>query len=89
MPGSGLYCRILTEGVFGIRPTGFRSFSLTPRLPARWDRMSLRRIRAFGSCFDLEVRRTPWGLEVRVLEEGKEPVRRTIRDGGTLNITLR
>ena len=51
--------------------------------------MSLRRIRAFGSCFDLEVRRTPWGLEVRVLEEGKEPVRRTIRDGGTLNITLR
>lgn len=86
---SGLYCRILTEGVFGIRPTGFRSFSLTPRLPARWDRMSLRRIRAFGSCFDLEVRRTPWGLEVRVLEEGKEPVRRTIRDGGTLNITLR
>ena len=86
---SGLYCRILTEGVFGIRPTGFRSFSLPQRLPARWDRMSLRRIRAFGSCFDLEVRRTPWGLEVRVLEEGKEPVRRTIRDGGTLNITLR
>ncbi len=86
---SGLYCRILTEGVFGIRPTGFRSFRLTPRLPARWDHMSLRRIRAFGSCFDLEIGRTPRGLEVRVLEEGKQPVRHMIRDGGSLEIRLR
>ena len=86
---SGLYCRILTEGVFGIRPTGFRSFRFTPRLPARWDHMSLRRIRAFGSCFDLEIGRTPRGLEVRVLEEGKQPVRHMIRDGGSLEIRLR
>lgn len=86
---SGLYCRILTEGVFGIRPTGFRSFRLTPRLPERWPQMSLRRIRAFGSCFDLEVLRTPRGLEVRVLEEGRRPQRHTIRDGESLEITLR
>lgn len=86
---SGLYCRILTEGVFGIRPTGFRSFRLTPRLPERWPQMSLRRIRAFGSCFDLEVSRTPRGLEVRVLEEGRRPQRHTIRDGESLEITLR
>lgn len=86
---SGLYCRILTEGVFGIRPTGFRSFRLTPRLPERWPQMSLRRIRAFGSCFDLEVSRTHRGLEVRVLEEGRRPQRHTIRDGESLEITLR
>jgi hypothetical protein len=30
---SGLYCRIFTEGVFGIRPTGLNTFSCTPRLP--------------------------------------------------------
>jgi len=28
---SGLYCRIYTEGLFGIRPTGLRSFGMTPR----------------------------------------------------------
>ena len=38
---SALYCRIFTEGLFGIRPTGFRSFVTTPRLPDGWDRMRL------------------------------------------------
>lgn len=54
---SGLYCRIFTEGLFGIRPTGFRSFEMTPSLPAAWDRAALRHIRAFGSDFDLEIER--------------------------------
>lgn len=27
---SGLYCRIITEGMFGIRPTGLNSFVLLP-----------------------------------------------------------
>ena len=31
---SALYCRVYTEGMFGLRPTGFDSFLLTPRLPA-------------------------------------------------------
>ena len=78
---SGLYCRILTEGVFGIRPTGLRSFDLTPRLPAKWERMSLRNIRAFGSCFDVEVARADKGLEVRVTAGDRVVCRRTIRDG--------
>lgn len=43
---SGLYCRIITEGLFGIRPTGFKSFVLTPRLPAEWNQMSLHKIQA-------------------------------------------
>jgi len=41
---SGLYCRIITEGLFGIRPVGFRSFDLTPSLPESWNRVELRRI---------------------------------------------
>ena len=86
---SGLYCRILTEGVFGIRPTGLRSFDLTPRLPAKWERMSLRNIRAFGSCFDVEVARTDKGLvEIRVTAGDRVVCRRTIRDGRTLHVSL-
>lgn len=52
---SALYCRVITEGLFGIRPTGLREFTLTPRLPAKWDRMALRKIHAFGHVFDVEV----------------------------------
>lgn len=85
---SGLYCRILTEGVFGIRPTGFRSFTLTPRLPAAWDRMNLRNVRAFGSAFDIEVRRAAKGMEVAVTQDGREVVRKRLRAGQSLGVTL-
>ncbi len=54
---SGLYCRIYTEGLFGIRPTGFSSFQVTPRLPKEWNKMALRNIRGFGKTFDLTVER--------------------------------
>ena len=52
---SGLYGRIITEGIFGIRPPGLHSFTLTPRLPQEWEHMSLRKIKAFNSDFDIEV----------------------------------
>lgn len=54
---SGLYCRIFTEGMFGIRPTGLNSFTLTPRLPQQWDHMSLRRVSIGGRMVDIEVKR--------------------------------
>ncbi len=56
---SALYCRAVTEGLFGIQPLGFKRFSLTPRLPAAWDSMSLTHIRAFGSDFAIRVVRVP------------------------------
>lgn len=34
---SALYVRIITEGIFGIRPTGFHSFDLRPQLPTTWE----------------------------------------------------
>lgn len=54
---SGLYGRIITEGLFGIRPTGLNSFSITPRLPKKWNKMALRKIHAFGKIFDIEINR--------------------------------
>lgn len=55
---SALYCRIITEGLMGIRPTGFGTFELTPQLPDDWDVMSLRNIHGFGTePFDLMVTR--------------------------------
>ena len=51
--------------------------------------MSLRNIRAFGSCFDVEVARADKGLvEVRVTAGDRVVCRRTIRDGRTLHVSL-
>lgn len=85
---SGLYCRIITEGLFGIRPTGFKSFILTPRLPVEWDQMSLNRVQAFGSVFDIEIKRTEKGLFVVVETDDKICCKKNIRDGMSLHIKL-
>ena len=85
---SGLYCRIITEGLFGIRPTGFKSFVLTPRLPIEWNQMSLHKIQAFGSSFDVEIQRTGEKLRVTVLNQGKVCVKKTIKEGDSLKVKL-
>ena len=68
---SGLYCRIITEGLFGIRPVGLRSFTLKPNLPEGWDNMSLKRIKAFGSDFDLNIKRSGKKIRVEVIVDNK------------------
>ena len=85
---SGLYCRIITEGLFGIRPTGFKSFVLTPRLPAEWNQMSLNKIQAFGSSFDVEIQRAGEKLQVTVLNQGKVCVKKAIKEGDSLMVKL-
>ena len=62
---SGLYCRAVTEGLFGIGPTGFNSFTLMPRLPRNWNSMSLEHIRAFRQDFTITVTRA--GKKERVV----------------------
>lgn len=85
---SGLYCRIYTEGMFGIRPTGFHSFDCRPRLPAAWNKMALRNIHAFDRIFDLVITRTaPGRLTITVNENGRERSF-TVSEGATQHIIL-
>lgn len=68
---SALYCRVYTEGLFGVRPTGFHSFRMTPRLPKDWDSMALRNITGFGKTFDLLVDRLEDGnIRTSVVSDG-------------------
>ena len=84
---SALYARIFTEGMFGIRPTGLKRFEMTPRLPKEWPSMALRNIKAFGEDFDIEVSRLEDGcLDVRVMSAGKPLARKTIKDGGKIDV---
>lgn len=86
---SGLYCRIFTEGLFGIRPTGLRTFDMTPRLPAEWDYANLNDIRAFGNDFDIKVSRAGKKLDVKVLDNnGKLLLNRRIDEGSTIKVKL-
>lgn len=83
---SGLYCRIFTEGLFGIRPTGLHSFNFTPHLPSSWPGMSLRHIRAFEHDFDMVVERADGKLNVTISDGGKTIFTKLITDGDMVNI---
>jgi len=74
---SALYCRVLTEGIFGINPTGLNSFTITPWLPGGWNYMRLKKIKAFGHSFDIEVTRQGNGELIKItLQNGNVIVKK-------------
>lgn len=85
---SGLYGRIFTEGLFGMRPTGFTSFNMTPRLPKDWNGMALRRIQAFQTSFDVEVARAGKDKLAITVKNGGKTKRYTLKEGATQRIEL-
>ena len=86
---SGLYCRVFTEGMFGIVPTGLKSFDFTPRLPKEWGQMSLRNIKAFGEDFNIEVKRLGNQLQVYLTNNNHDKViKKTFQDGKTIELAL-
>lgn len=86
---SGLYCRIITEGMFGIRPTGMRSFELKVEIPADWEFANLRHIRAFGADFDIEAKRTANGkMQIKVSEQGGKVQTYNVKSGTLIKVKL-
>lgn len=86
---SGLYCRIVTEGLFGIRPTGLKSFTLIPQLPDNWSFMTLKKIQAFGNQpFDIYVERKGDKITTQIEKNGKVIKRYTSRNGDKLLVKL-
>ncbi len=78
---SALYCRIITEGLFGIRPVGFRSFSMKAQLPSGWESAALRKVAAFGGEIDIELYRTA-GDKIRVVVKQEKNKQEYIRRNG-------
>lgn len=69
---SALYARIITEGLFGIRPTGLRRFTVSPRLPKTWPEMNLKGIHLCGNVIDLRVYRTSRGrIATQLIRQGR------------------
>lgn len=89
---SGLYCRVITEGLFGIRPTGFKSFTITPHLPDGWSEMTLSHVKAFGDDFTIRIERRS-ARKVCVIITSRNSnnsnlPRRVITNGDCLSIKL-
>ena len=78
---SGLYCRIITEGLFGMKPTGFRSFDLTPSMPTSWESMSIKNIKAFSDNIDIIINRTSSKKLKVVINSKKGQKKYAIEDG--------
>lgn len=53
---SALYCKIVVEGMLGLEPAGFRSFTVTPHVPAALDHLTLTNIHAHGGIFSIDCR---------------------------------
>lgn len=85
---SALYCRIITEGIFGIRPIGFNKFLLAPKLPEGWPSMVLRNIKAFNKTFDIEIKKENQGISVRVFNKNKLFLDTQIPKNTTITVQL-
>ena len=85
---SSLYCRIFAEGLFGMRPVGFNSFTCSPRLPKDWHEMALRNIHSFGTVFDLKISRLNNEKILITVIKASRTKTYTIHDGDKIKINL-
>ena len=69
---SALYCRTITEGMFGFRPESTTGFSITPQLPADWNEMSLKNLVGFNNRqVDIFVSRSDKKIQTKIYANGK------------------
>ncbi|MCD4698036.1 MAG: hypothetical protein K8S16_17565, partial [Bacteroidales bacterium] len=86
---SALYCRIFTEGLLGINPTGLHGFEFMPRLPADWDFFELNNIFAFGEEFNISVKRDGEKLLVKVQDNNSTFFNEIVRAGSPVRIKFK
>lgn len=66
---SGLYLRIYTEGLLGLRPMGLNSFEIRPHLPENWESFAVRSILLCGKSVDITVTRLEKGYQISLIAE--------------------
>jgi hypothetical protein len=86
---SALYCRVFTEGLFGIRPTGLNRFTITPQLPTEWNFMKLKNVHGFKQAFDLSVTREGSKIRLTVKSGASVVFNKVIQNGSTQTITFK
>jgi hypothetical protein len=85
---SCLYMRVFIEGVLGIRPTGFKSFDITPHLPAGWPVVTLEKMQAYGGVHTLTAKRTAAGIQVLITDASGKVVHDTTLSEGQTHVVV-
>jgi hypothetical protein len=85
---SALYVRIITEGLLGIEPTGFKSFTISPYLPENWDEFKIEKLKAFNSSIDINLKRSKKGIQLTIFNQGKIIFDKRVSSGKKININL-
>ncbi|WP_349314061.1 hypothetical protein [Chitinophaga sp. MM2321] len=86
---SALYCRTITEGLFGFEPEGLSQFSVTPHLPEEWKGMSLKNMVAFGGkSIDILIERAGKNIQTNVYVNGKLHKSVTRKPGTPVQISM-
>ncbi len=86
---SALYCRIIIEGLLGIRPTSLSGFTITPSLPSGWDHISLKNIYAFDNKFSVTINRNAGGgYLVEVTSSDGNVITKSGKVGQEIHISL-
>ena len=85
---SALYCRIFTEGILGLEPIGFTSFSLQPNLPAAWNNYSVKNVQAYNAVFDINIVRQHNLLKLTVSNKGTVVIQKEIKNGQRVVLNL-
>jgi hypothetical protein len=80
-----LYARVITEGLLGIRPLGLNECTITPQLPSKWGMVKLRRVHAFGRCWDLSVQRKSGKLQLQVSDQTGQTIYKAAKPPGELH----
>lgn len=85
---SSLYCRVVTEGLFGFRPTGLNKFVISPQLPDSWNQMELNNIIALNKkSIDIKVIKKGGKIKTDVYINNKLIKSYTGKKGDKIEIT--
>lgn len=83
---SALYCRIFSEGLFGLRPTGLKSFELCINIPKQWDRASISNVKIAGADVDIRVLKNGDEIVLTVIANGSQAFNGTVGIGEKISI---
>lgn len=85
---SALYVRIFIEGVFGIRPTGFKSFTMKPSLPLAWPTIKLSNIYIGGDSMDIFIETINETYLVTITYQDGQMMSKHLDKGETLKVFI-
>ncbi len=85
---SALYCRIFTEGMFGLEPLSFSKVAISPKLPDSWKYAELKQVYLGNAPVDISCERMGKQLRITAKKEGKVILQKDISPGQRVELAL-